>query len=95
MYRQEDQDSKWFTTPAMATNMKKANIDRRRAAAAEELHCYGQPIHFVFILVDFSSVFTQVSFSFADGANLLYGFFLGGVGRKVWKEVITFVIMIY
>jgi hypothetical protein len=54
MYRQEDQDSKWFATPAMATNIKKAKIDRSRAAATEELRCCGQLIHFVFILVGFS-----------------------------------------
>jgi hypothetical protein len=53
MYRQEDQDSKWFCDFGDGDKHQKAKIGRRRAAATEELRCYGQLIHFVFILVGF------------------------------------------
>jgi hypothetical protein len=57
---------------------QKAKIDRRsRAAATEELPCYGQLIQFVFILVGFSPCSHWFLFSFADGANLSFEFRYG------------------
>jgi hypothetical protein len=86
MYRQEDQDSKWFATPAMATNIKKAKeIDRRRAAATEELRCCGHPIHFVFILVGFSPCSHRLLFLLQTGQTSHTNSFGGGGHRKVWN----------